>query len=99
MSDRELGGAGSYVIFENEHVRVWQNDLNPGESSDWHLHENHYLFIGTSHGDLQVEHDDGSKQNTVMELGKVVMGQKDSTHQLSNVGTDSYSSVIIEIKK
>ena len=45
MSDRELGGAGSYVIFENEHVRVLQNDLNPGESSDWHLHENHYLFL------------------------------------------------------
>ena len=34
MQDRKLGGVGSYVLVENEHVRVWQNDLEPGESSD-----------------------------------------------------------------
>ena len=99
MSDRILGGAGSHVIFENEHVKVWQNDLAPGEASDWHHHTNHYLFVGTSHGDLRVEHEDGTTQDTVMELGKVVMGEKDSVHQLSNRGTNPYSSVIIEIKK
>ena len=38
MSERVLGGVGSYVIFENDVVKVWQNDLRPGESSDWHLH-------------------------------------------------------------
>ena len=34
MSERELGNPDSYVIMENDHVRVWQNDLAPGESSD-----------------------------------------------------------------
>lgn len=99
MNDKELGGLGSHVIFENEHVKVWQNDLEPGESSDWHHHTNQYLFVATTHGDLRVEHDDGATQNTVMEIGKVVMGEKDSVHQLKNVGANSYSSVIIEIKK
>ena len=94
-----MGQIATDVLFENDRVKIWNLIVEPGEASDWHLHENHYLFIGTSHGDLQVEHDDGSKQNTVMELGKVVMGQKDSTHQLSNVGNNPYSSVIIEIKK
>ena len=98
MGDRKLGGIGSYVIFDNETVKVWQNDLGPGESSDWHVHTNHYLFVATSSGNLKVEHDSGETHETVMEVGKVVMGEKDSVHQLSNVGSGSYSSVIIEIK-
>lgn len=98
MSNRELGGLGSDVLFENEHVKVWRNDLEPGESSDWHHHENNYLFVATVHGDLTVEHDNGEKHDTTLEPGSVVMGQKDSIHQLSNRGDKPYTSVIIEIK-
>ena len=99
MSDRELGGLGSDVIFENDIVKVWRNDLEPRESSDWHHHTNHYLFVATTYRDLRVEHDDGTAQGNVMEVGRVVMGQKDSIRQLSNVGSNSYSSVIIEIQR
>ena len=99
MAERELGNPGSYVIVETEHVRVWQNDLEPGESSDWHLHENNYLFVATSFGELKVEHNDGTTRETVMDIGKVVIGEKDSVHQLSNRGSSKYSSVIIEIKQ
>ncbi|MDA0769017.1 MAG: cupin domain-containing protein [Chloroflexi bacterium] len=98
MSDKELGGVGSYVLFENEVVKVWQNDLQPGQSSDWHQHENNYLFVATVHGELTVEHNNGEKQDTIMKPGSVVMGEKESIHQLSNRGDTPYSSVIIEIK-
>ncbi|MFQ6029076.1 MAG: cupin domain-containing protein [Dehalococcoidia bacterium] len=98
MPDRELGAVGSYVLFENEHVRVWQNDLEPGQSSDWHLHTSNYLFVATEHGNLKVEFDDGTSQTTELQVGQVVMGEKDSIHQLSNVGEKRYSSVIIELK-
>ena len=97
-NDKELGGVGSYVLFENDVVKVWQNDLKPGESSDWHLHENNYLFVATVHGDLSLEHKSGEKHDTTLEPGSVVMGVKDSIHQLSNRGNTLYSSVIIEIK-
>ena len=99
MPDRELGAVGSYVLFENEHVKVWQNDLEPGESSDWHLHTNNYLFVATVPGKLRIEFDAGSSHANDMQLGQVVMGEKDSIHQLSNVGDQPYSSVIIELKK
>ena len=89
MSDRELGNVGSYVMVENDHVRVWQNDLEPGESSDWHLHTANYLFVATKHGDLKVEFDHDSSQ---------VIEDKDSIHQLTNVGDARYTSVIIELK-
>ncbi len=99
MPERELGGVGSYVLFENEHVRVWQYNLEPGECSDWHRHTNNYLFVATVSGQLQIEFDDGSSHANNLELGQVVMGEKDSTHQLSNVGDKPYTSVIIELKK
>jgi len=33
-----------------------------------------------------------------MQVGQVVIGDKDSIHQLTNVGPDRYTSVIIELK-
>ena len=99
MPDKELGNVGSYVLLENDHVRVWQNDLEPGESSDWHLHTTNYLFVATKHGNLKVEFNDNSSQVMEMEVGQVVMGDKGSVHQLTNVGQAQYTSVIIELKQ
>ena len=98
MPEQELGNGGSYVLLENDHVRVWQNDLEPGESSDWHLHTTNYLFVATVHGDLKVEFNDHSSQVMDLQVGQVVMGEKDSIHQLTNVGDKRYASVIIELK-
>ena len=99
MQDRKQGAVGSYVLVENEHVRVWQNDLEPGESSDWHLHTTNYLFIATEHGDLKIEFEDGKSHVTELEVGQVTIGEKDSIHQLSNVGDKRYTSVIVELLK
>ena len=98
MPDRELGRVGSSVLFENDRVRVWQNNLEPGESSDWHLHTTNYLFVATQRGDLKVDFDDGSSQTFELQVGQVVMGERDSIHQLSNFGDKHYTSVIIELK-
>lgn len=38
-TERELGGVGTKVLFENDNVRVWELDLAPGESSDIHQHD------------------------------------------------------------
>ena len=98
MAEEKLGKPGSSVLFENEHVRVWRNDLAPGEASDLHHHTMNYLFVATSHGDLRIEHGDGTSGENIMEIGGVVMGEKDATHRLVNAGSEPYSSVIIEIK-
>ena len=98
MPDKELGDVGSYIMLENDHVRVWQNDLERGESSDFHVHTTNYLFIATVHGDLKVEFSDSSSHAIELEVGQVTMGEKDSVHQLTNVGDTRYTSVIIELK-
>ena len=45
-----------------------------------------YLFVATKHGDLKGESDDGLCHAIELELGQVEMGDKNSIHQLSNVG-------------
>jgi len=88
-----LVGVGSYLLVENEHVRVWQNDLEPGGSSGWHLNTTNYLFIATEHGDLKIEYEDGTSHATELQVGQVTIGEKDSIHHLSNVGNKRYTSV------
>jgi hypothetical protein len=38
MTGRRLGDVANGFLFENDRVRVWQMDLAPGESSDFHEH-------------------------------------------------------------
>ncbi|MGH3758920.1 hypothetical protein [Actinophytocola sp.] len=37
---------GQRIVFENQHVRVWDLMLEPGERQAWHEHDHPYLVIG-----------------------------------------------------
>ncbi|MCH8870701.1 MAG: cupin domain-containing protein [Chloroflexi bacterium] len=95
---KELGDVGTEMLWENEHVRVWDLVLEPGQSSEWHRHGMHYTFIVTRPGRLKAEYEDGSESITDLHLGQVVMGQKGSVHKVTNVGTELYSNAIVEMK-
>lgn len=98
MTDRELGDVGTDFRFEDDDVKVWDLALEPGQSSDWHHHENRYVFIVTRPGTLKTEYDDGSAAISELKLGQVVKGIKDSVHRVTNVGDALYSNAIIEMK-
>ena len=97
--ERELGDVGTEFLFENEHVRTWSLVLEPGQSSDWHQHHTHYLFIVTEAGTLKTELDDGTDSVRELALGQVIMGQKNSIHRVTNVGSARYSNSIVELKE
>ena len=44
MTDESLAPIGE-LLFENEHVRVWENVLEPGEESPLHRHDHDYLAV------------------------------------------------------
>ena len=94
----ELGDVGTAFLFENEQVKTWSLVLEPGQSSPWHLHTMHYLFIVTEAGRLRAELADGTSSERDYALGEVVMGQKDSQHRVTNVGTARYSNAIVELR-
>src|SRR5215216_4326858 len=37
-----LGQVGQRIVLENEHVRVWEVRLEPGETIDFHIHYHPY---------------------------------------------------------
>ena len=97
--ERELGDVGTDFVFENDHVKVWQLVLEPGQASSWHHHKMHYLFVINKPGTLRVEYDDGTSAEHTYKLGQVVMGDKDSIHRVINLGSDPFSNSIIELKQ
>ena len=52
-----LGDVANKFLFENDRVRVWNLDLAPGESSDWHVHDNDYVTIVIDPAQLRREAD------------------------------------------
>ena len=55
-----LGEIATDVLFENDRVKIWNLIVNPGESSDWHLHGRDYVTIVVEGKGLKVEFDDGT---------------------------------------
>ena len=94
----ELGDIGTEFKYETELVRVCDLLLEPGQSSDWHRHEENYVFIVTRSGTLTTEYEDGTCSTNKLELGEVVQGQKGSLHRVTNAGSETYSNSIVELK-
>ena len=96
--NEKLGDVGTKTLFENDQVKTWDLVLHPGQSSDWHRHSMHYVFVVTRAGRLLAEYEDGTSAQRDYALGEVVMGQKDSLHRVTNTGPEIYSNAIVEIK-
>jgi len=98
MDDSQLGDVGTEFMFENDLIRVWNLELSPGESSDWHRHNTNYCFVVTRSGSLKGEHENGEVSISPLSVGQVVMGKKGALHRVTNVGEEMYSNIVIEIK-
>ena len=92
------GDVGTEVTFENEHVKVWNLDLQPGQSSQWHHHHHWYVTIVTVPGTLKAEFVDGTSSTDTLQIGAVHFRDKDSEHRVINVGDSRYVNVIVELK-
>jgi len=94
-----LGDVGSEIVFENEHVRVWEVELEPGEVQDWHLHHHPYLVIPIAGADNVMEFLDGGEPRALRETaGRVVFRPAGRVHKLTNVGETTYRNRLIELK-
>jgi quercetin dioxygenase-like cupin family protein len=90
---------GTQLVFEDERVRIWRIELEPGEEAAWHTHELDYTTI-TIEGDLTERlNDDGTVDRIAAEPGKISRWyQSTRRHALRNVGTQRFRNVIIENK-
>jgi quercetin dioxygenase-like cupin family protein len=95
----ELGPVGQRVLLENEHVRVWQVSLAPGETQPLHRHDHPYLVIAVQGAMNVVETVDGHVIDAPEPTGSVVFREPGATHTLTNIGETTYVARLVELKR
>ena len=93
-----LGDVGQRVVFENEHVRVWEVALAPGESQTWHSHTCPYLVLALQAADNRIDLLEGGSREVHEPVGGVVYRDPGEVHMLTNQGSTPYLSRLVELK-
>ena len=93
-----LGKIGDEVVFENETIRVWKLNLEPGEIQAWHQHDLPYLVVPLTVGDNTMRFADGREKPTAEKPGDALWREAGMPHELENTGDAPYSNILIEFK-
>jgi len=100
---REMGitlrEVGHRIVLENEHVRIWEVLLAPGETHEFHIHYHPYIVISLGGGANEVETIFGDKRATYEPSGATVFidGMR-PVHRLANKAKIPYLSRLVELK-
>ena len=95
-----LGPIGSYVLFENDAVRVWAVVVEPGSKQPWHRHLLPYLIVPLTGGDIDIEIEsvDGTIRRPKEPVGEVMWRDAGEVHELRNIGASLYRNILVELK-
>ena len=95
----QLGEVGHKVLFENEHIRMWEVRLEPGQMIDFHIHYHPYLVVSLGGGENEIETIFGKKISTQEPIGSFVyIDEMREVHRLTNKSNVTYLSRLIEMK-
>ena len=95
----KLGQVGQRIVLENEQVRIWEINLDPGETIEFHIHHHAYVVISLGGGENEIETIFGDRIKTVEELGSTVfINEMRAVHRLTNRAKIRYLSRLIELK-
>ncbi len=100
MTGDSTGPVGTRVLFENEHVRVWENVLEPGDESPVHRHDHDYLAIDID-GDRVIHNPvkDGDFPRMEYEVtpGSVAHLRGGCTETAINTGATRFRAILVEL--
>ncbi|MEO7922820.1 MAG: hypothetical protein ABIR30_04025 [Chitinophagaceae bacterium] len=85
------------ILLENEHVRVVQYSLKPGEKDDWHTHPAKSSYV-VSGGKLKVHLENGEIIFADEETGTASWMDYVGKHYVENIGNTTVTIVYTEIK-
>lgn len=92
---------GTSVLFENEQLKIWDLQLEPGEKHGLHRHENDYVLVFIGDCRLRGVNEDGSTRfEQDMHDGDTFFRkvQGEDVHDAMNVGQSLSRNIIIELK-
>jgi mannose-6-phosphate isomerase-like protein (cupin superfamily) len=97
-TDDDLGKLGHRIVFENERVRIWQMTLEPGESSDYHEHENDYVMCIVEGESIDADFQSGQSIQIPVEPGKAIFVPAGNKEVAVNRSGTRFREVLIELK-
>ncbi|WP_296524500.1 hypothetical protein [Rhodoplanes sp.] len=94
-----LDDVGSTIVLENDHVRIWEVRVEPGQTLGWHIHFHPYVVIAITGGKNEIETIFGDKRTTYEPSGHAVLidGMR-PVHRLTNRDKTTYLARLIELK-
>ena len=98
MQDQDLGQVADKVLFENERVRIWELNLQPGESSDFHEHKLDYLLCVIAGESIDADFVDGTNIQIPVEPGTTLFVPKGNSEVAINRSDVPYREILIELK-
>lgn len=94
----QLGPIGNEVVFENDTVRVWIVDLEPGSKQAMHKHDLPYLVIPLTDGRNVMHFLSGRVVNTDEKPGMALWREAGEPHELTNTSSWRYKNILVELK-
>jgi beta-alanine degradation protein BauB len=92
---------GSVIVFENEHVRVWDLTLNPGDRAPFHTHTQRYFWTCIADGVADQRTLDGVNRRRHYRNGDTLYTHHDenfhTVHDLENVGDTVLRFTTVEL--
>lgn len=94
-----LGPIGNEIVFENETVRVWIVDLEPGARQAMHRHLLPYLVIPLTDGQNLMRWLSGREVKTDEKPGMALWREAGEPHELLNTSSWRYKNILVELKQ
>ena len=98
-SNIQLGPIGDKIIFENDMIRVWSFAVAPGGIKRMHRHDLPYLIVPMTGGKVELTTIEGKVRYGEDVKGAAFFLDAGETHQLRNLGDNTYENVLVEIKQ
>lgn len=103
MTDAVKDEIGSQVLFENDRIKIWDLQIEPGKGHGMHRHRNDYVLVFIGDCRLRGVNQDGSTrfEQTMTDgttLLRTIDGEED-IHDAVNVGDAVSRNLIIELKR
>jgi mannose-6-phosphate isomerase-like protein (cupin superfamily) len=93
-----LGDVATELLYENDHVKVWEMRLQPGEASDVHRHEYEYFFVVLEGESIDADFAGGQSVRIPVEQGKVIYVPPGNTETAVNRSDVHYREILVELK-
>ena len=94
---------GTSLLFENDHIRVFEVRLEPGERGPFHIHDKPYFWTVVDAGRGLQRFPDGTSIIHHYALGETAYRAQSANdpliHDLENVGEKTLRFVTVELKR